>query len=245
MNGDDKNNDLYAKSKISFVVGLMVFFVSLFLEGYFFQVYDPSGKLAAYWSYSFMFGWTTSIEENSLNELFKPLNFQFPYAVNIVFLGCIGVAFYLAITKNLEVEEGLESLRYHAYANFFVLILGVFYLLIFPVFYLARINFYFPCILFTDLKSSITYVYSVGLGYIFQVIGFVLVFPYTIFFYKTIDGFQKTENAPEKLLDNYKKKAQEKIDFESLIAEEKEKLKVQHVNLREGSLMNKRRRIYT
>ncbi len=241
MNDNKKlNNGLYAKSKISFVVGLMVFFVSLFLESYFFQVYDPSGKLAAYWGYSFMLEWSTPLEENSLNEFFKPASLRFPYVVNIAFLGCVGVAFYLAITTNLEEEEGLESLRYHAYANFFVLILGVFYLLIFPVFYLAQVNFYFPCILFTDLKSGITYLYSVSLGYVFQLIGFVLVFPYTVFFYKTLDGFQKTESTPVKLLDNYKKAAQETIDFESLIAEEK--LNASNNNLAEGKFSYERKR---
>ncbi len=220
MKDNNNINNNYQKSRICFLAGLVALSASLFFESYFFQAFDPSGAKIAHWSYSFAFGWRTPISSGAFNGLVAPNDLGFPFALNVVFLACVSVAFYLAVAKDIEGEDGLENLMYNAYANFFVLILSVFYLLIFPTTYLSPHNLYYPFVEFIDYRANAIFQYSLSVGYVLQLAGFFLTFPYTIFFYETVRNFEKRGSSSESMMEKYKEASQEDIDLEGLIAEE-------------------------
>jgi hypothetical protein len=53
-----------------------------------------------------------------------------------------------------------------------------------------------------------------------QLVGFLLIFPYSLHYYVTITQFEKQQNTPERRIASYIEKVQEHIDFDKYIAEE-------------------------
>ncbi len=212
--------------RIMYVLGLLFAFVSFFLEWYIYQVYDSHNSLKSYWSYNPVTGWTTLFSENStFNYTLKPKTFQIPIALTILYIIILVVSAYTVIFRDVEQYDPLEKLTFHAYANMFLLILMLFYIFAFPVFYLLPNDLYFPFLLVKDKDTELIYHYSIGPGYFAQLLSFIFVFPYAIFYYYTVTGFRSQEYSAKKKVSQYINDVQEPIDMDTLIAREQLKLK--------------------
>ncbi|GAG60441.1 unnamed protein product, partial [marine sediment metagenome] len=72
--------------------------------------------------------------------------------------------------------------------------------------------------------NTITY-YSIGIGYILQLFGFVLIFPYSLYYLLTITALERSRQIPEIQIEKIIQKIQEPIDLDEFIAEEELKIK--------------------
>jgi len=214
------------KFKILFLVGLGLLIVSLFLDWYYFQVFDENQELIASWSYNPFTEWSTSFSEDAaFNRLVEPSNLNIPLVINIAVLCCVVLTIYGLIYKDLEKNKTLDKLYPYAYINFTLLILNAFYIFIFPIFYLYPNRLYFPFLVYNDLELNYNFYYLIGPGYFLQLISFIIIFPYAFFYYQTIVKFETKEHSTSKVINRIIEKAQEPLDFDKLIAEESLKLK--------------------
>ncbi|MFX0072881.1 MAG: hypothetical protein ACFFAO_17530 [Candidatus Hermodarchaeota archaeon] len=217
--------------KIVFLIGLVLLFTSFFLDWYIIQVFNSERKLIAYWSYNPLFEWKTIFSDQAIfNNSIRPKDLKVsPILAGIYFI-CLILSAYSAIFYDLEKKDNLEKIQRYAYVNLFLLSLVLFYLFVFPAFYLLPNKLYYPFLRIIDKDSNYTYYYSIGLGYILQMIGFVLIFPYTIFYYQTAVKFRLQIYTPKKIVDNYLETFQETIDIDKLIAQEELKSKLGEVS---------------
>ena len=235
--------DLKLIFRISFIIGLTVLFISLFLDWYIIQIYNSSNNLIAEWNYNPITEWNTEIS----NEKFKsPKNILIPFAINLLFIISIAFSGYIALFNDLEKiekkpkkEKDLDKFKLYSYAIFFLITLNLYYIFAFPAFYLMQNKLYFPVLRQKDLELNVTYYYFIGPGYVSQVIAFMLVFPYAMFYYRTLEKFQKKDHIASKVVKNYIQNAQEKIDFDKLIAQENLKLKYEDIELETITLENR------
>ena len=146
--------------------------------------------------------------------------------VNKLELFVLPVTTFSVILRDVEKYSRLEQLTFYAYSNILLLILMLFYIFAFPVFYLIPNNLYFPFVHIKDNDSDLTYQYSIGPGYAVQIIGFILVFPYALFYFTTIMRFQSQKVTAQTKVDKYLKTIEESVDMDKLIAKEKLKLKL-------------------
>jgi hypothetical protein len=224
--------NLKTKFKYLYLAGWLLLFTSLFLEWYLFQVYSGN-KLLASWNYSFFTEWTTLISGgNSFNTRMRPSNLMVPFPITLLFIGVLFVSGYSVLFKDLETQE-LNKLSNYAYVNLCLLALNIYYIFVFPLFYLMPQKLYFPYLLVKDPHSELTYFYSIGPGYVLHILGFILVFPYAIFYYQTVKRFESKANTPENLVQNYLRQVQEPLDLDELIAKEQVKLKFKNSSVNE------------
>ena len=104
------------------------------------------------------------------------------------------------------------------------------FLLVFPLLYLLPRALYFPLIYLEDLETGFNYFYSIGLGYLSHLIAFLLIFPYNIFYFRTINQFEKENNTPEMLVKKLIKETEEDLELDKLIAQEEFKSKFKNSN---------------
>ena len=84
--------------RILYVLGLLLSFVSLFLEWYIYQVYDSHHSLKSYWSYNPITGWSTVFSKNStVNNALKPHTFHIPITVTVLYFIMLVVSAYTVI----------------------------------------------------------------------------------------------------------------------------------------------------
>jgi hypothetical protein len=83
---------------------------------------------------------------------------------------------------------------------------------------------YFPFLEQNDPFLEVKFLYTVHIGYLIQIFGFILLFPYTIFYYHTLNSFEKESHSPENVINSYLEKIQEPLDFDKYIREEELKL---------------------
>ncbi|MFX1338949.1 MAG: hypothetical protein ACFFDK_10095 [Promethearchaeota archaeon] len=220
------SSNIKKKFKLLFILGLILLFASLFLEWYVLQVYNSSHTLIAYWSYNPLTGWSTIFSEGStFNNIVKPEEIQMPLVLTGLFMVVLVISAFSAIFKDLESQGDLEKLYPYAYVNLFLIALNLYYIFAFPVFYLLPHKLYFPFLLVKDREMDVVYHYSIGAGYILQIIGFIMIFPYCTFYYNTIVRFISKEQSPDKIIKRYVQYIQENLDLDKLIANEELKLK--------------------
>lgn len=206
--------------KIVFIAGTIIIFISLFVDWYTFQMFH-NGILTVSWNYNIFFEWSTRFPSGiSINESYKPENLGVPPILNFLFIGAIIFSIYTTLFKDLEQSEDLSSLKKYSIGFVCLIALSLFYIVIFPVLYLISNEFYFPSLVDNDLDLAMKFSYFISYGYILQLIGFLLVFPYSMHYYITITQFERQENTPEKRIASYIDKMQEQIDFDRYIAEE-------------------------
>jgi len=209
-----------------FALGLLLSFVSLFLEWYIYQVYDSHHSLKSYWSYNPITGWSTVFSESStVNNTLKPHTFNIPITLTILYIIMLAVSAYTVIFRDVEQHEKLEKLTINSYANIFLLMLMLYYIFAFPVFYLIPNDLYFPFLHVKDKEANMIYQYSIGPGYYVQIFGFICVFPYALFYYYTVNGFRSQEHSAKNAVKQYVKDVQDPVDMDKLIANEQLKLK--------------------
>ncbi|MFX0025322.1 MAG: hypothetical protein ACFE8M_02830 [Candidatus Hermodarchaeota archaeon] len=209
-----------------FVIGLVLALISLFLDWYIFQAFNIEGEQVVYWSYSPLFDWYSPIFASGsvFNELYKPQNSAIPFAMTILFIISVFLSIFGVLFKDIEKDHLFQKLRFYAYIHIFTVLFTAFYIFIYPIWYLLPNNLYFPFVEQNDPFLEVQFLYSVHIGYIIQIIGFILLFPYTIFYYHTLNLFEKESQSPENVVKRYLKKIQEPLDFDKYIREEELKL---------------------
>lgn len=206
--------------KIVFLAGITLLFVSLFVDWYLFQVFD-NGILVASWEYNILFEWTTKFPSGiTVNESHRPGNLNIPLAVHFLFIGLIIFTVYTVFFKDLERSENLIGLKSYSLGFLILLVLILFYIVIFPVAYLFPNELYFPSLLDNNIDLAMEFSYSISYGYVLQLVGFLLVFPYSLHYYHTITSFEKQENTDERKIASYIEGVQESVDLDRYIAEE-------------------------
>lgn len=209
------------KYRFAFLAGVLLLFMSLFLDWFHLEAYKD-GKQIANWSYNIFTEWSSTKKASGFNKEARPNNLQVPMAMNILFVITIFLAIYSVLFRTIDEKKDLsqKSMGF-AYLNFFLLFLNGFYVFIFPFFYLIPNNLFFPFIIVKDTETKIVYHYFIGTGWVFQVIAFILIFPYTLFYYDVARKFELKEYTPKKIIKKYTAHIRENIDFDGLIAEEK------------------------
>ena len=214
------------KFKVIYLIGLILLFTSLFLEWYSFQAYTSDNKLIGFWSYNLFTEWSTMISgDQHFNNKIKPNNLSIPIEISILFIFSIIASGYSVLFKDLEQNVELDKLYPYAYLNFLLISLNLYYIFVFPIFYLLPNKLYFPFLLVKDRESGVDYYYSIGPGYVLQIIGFIMIFPYILFYYFTINSFKSEQQSPKNVIQRYIQQVQEPLDLDSLIAKEELKLK--------------------
>jgi hypothetical protein len=207
--------------RIIYFIGLILLFFSLFLDWYSFEIYDFENELVVSWSYYFFIGWVTPFSESSpLNEAMKPENVSIPFIVNILLFIALIASGYIVILKNVDQATNIKSYNKYGYVNGFLLFLIAYYIIICPVMYLIPNELYYPLLNIRNYDSELIKWYTIGPSYILQVISFPLIFPYSVFYFKTISKFIQHERTPEKIFHRMIQKSQELLDLDQYIAEE-------------------------
>lgn len=228
---------LKTKFKYLYLTGWLLLFTSLFLEWYIFQVYSSGNTLIASWNYSLFTEWTTLISSsNSFNSRMRPSNLKVPLEITVVFIGLLFISIYSILFKDIESQE-LSGLNPYSYVNICLLALNLYYIFVFPLFYLLPQKLYFPYLLIKDPRSELTYFYCIGPGYLLQIVGFIMIFPYIMFYFQTVKRFESKASSPLNLVQNYLRQVQEPLDLDQLIAKEQVKLKLDNSNVSEPQIV--------
>ncbi|MHA2390620.1 MAG: hypothetical protein ACXAEX_01520 [Promethearchaeota archaeon] len=206
--------------RIIFLGGIVLLFISLFLDWYSFQVYDVNNELIATWSYNILFEWSTEFLAGiGINEEYRPANLNVHSFVNIVFIILLVASIYIILFKEVD-SKNTDSLTGYPYILIFMVILVIFYIGILPVVYLFPNQLYFPVLSYFDIELEITFSYSISFGYILQLCGFILVFPYSLYYFLTITELERSKQVPHVKIEKYIEIIQEPLDIDRLIAEE-------------------------
>ena len=200
-----------------FFIGLIVLFLSSFFDWYSFSMINSNGETIVKWSYHLFFGWTTPFSNSSVNNEYRPESSLFPIAINIILIGLIIFSVYIVIFKNIENISSEKNKIIYGYGIMALCILILYYISSFP-WYLGEL--YYPAINIEDLESGSTFIYTIELGYILQILAFPMIFAYALYYFMTAFKFEKEESTPERIVHDLVLKVQEELDFDKLIAEE-------------------------
>jgi len=197
-----------------FLIGLISLFLSFFLEWFSFRVFSETETIAS-WQFNLFNGWVSPI-----NDYLRPEQIEIPFFINVMAIILIILTGYIVFFMSIENAADLEKYRTYAYINGALLILVLCYISLFPFLYLLPKDLYYPLFYITNPDSSVTTAYSVGLGYILQLISFPLLFPYSIFYISTILKFGQEGNNIELKVNKLIEQYQEDIDLDKYIADE-------------------------
>lgn len=161
--------------KVLFIIGSFLLVISCFLEWYSFQYFDLDLNSESIFSYFPLFGMSLVKNQTGVNDIFTPNTFMPPY-LQYIFIGIIVFSLFSFGVLNATSNQRIFSTFSSA-----VLLLNVYYLIIFPSIYLLQNDLYFPFLRLTEPNLNIRLTYSFGLGYYFQVLGFLLTFPLTLY----------------------------------------------------------------
>jgi len=228
------------KFRVLFIIGLMLLFTSLFLEWYILQAFNAKKILIAYWSFNPLTEWSTRFSETAaFNNLIKPNDLHIPIIIIVLFILLLVCSLYSVIFKNFEEKIEIEKLTFYAYILIFLLTLNLYFIFLFPILYLIPNELYFPFLLIKDRELNVTFYYAIGPGYLLQIVGFILFFPYSLFYYKTVFKFKSEKGSSESIIANLMQRIRHPIDLDELIAKEKLKLKLNDKNLADLDDVNK------
>lgn len=221
-----ENSKAVVYSKLGFLAGAILLFISLFLEWYTFQVFDETGTLIASWTYTIFFEWDTPfLAGNPTNEGYRPLDLDVPLIITILFIIVLIAAVFVLLLKDIDSTSSATELRRYSYIPLFLVILTTFYIVVFPIMYLLPNELYFPVLTNIDSELNYSLSYSISFGYILQLCGFVLIFSYALYYYITVAELEKRDNTPHVQIEKIITHVQEKLDLDKYIAEEVEELR--------------------
>ena len=206
-----------------FIIGLALAGIALFLDWYTFQAFDHYGNLIGYWSYIPLFDWHSVFDTGSIfNDSYRPPDNMVPIAIHIMYLSSLALSLFGVLFKDIEHHEFSQNLRFYGYVHIFVMLFIAFYICIIPIVYLLPNQLYFPFVQHYILseKGYIRFIYSIHIGYLFQVVSFLLTFPYSLFYYKTLNSFEQVSYSPENVMGRYVQSIQEPLDLDKFIREE-------------------------
>jgi hypothetical protein len=211
--------------KIVFIIGLLLGFASVFFDWYYFQGVNDSGETVIYWVYNALFDWSTAFSQGAvLNELFAPKNASLPVAIVVTFLAVVLLSAYSVLFLDAERKDNLNKLKQFGFVNLSLVTLIGFFVLIYPLFFLLPNGLYYPFVVYYDYDLELTFYYSIGPGYFFQLISFVFTFPYAMFNHLTINSFEKERSSVENATNRYIESVREDLDLDKLISIEEFKL---------------------
>lgn len=205
-----------------FIIGLVLAAISLFLDWYTFQAFDQYGNLIVFWSYIPLFEWHSVFDAGSIfNGSYQPFS-TVPYLVHILYLISLIISLFGVLFKDLDNTEFSQQLRFYGYVHIFVVLFIAFYIFIVPIVYFLPQQLYFPFVqhYIATTEGYVKFIYSIHIGYFFQVASFLLTFPYSIFYYKTLHSFEKVVYSPENVMGRYVETIQEPLDLDKHIREE-------------------------
>ncbi|MBA7571185.1 hypothetical protein ES708_12943 [subsurface metagenome] len=211
--------------KIIFTIGLLLGFISVFLDWYYFQGVNDSGEIVIYWVYNVLFDWSTVFSQGAvINDFYEPKNASLPVAVVIAFLVVIFLSAYSALFLDAELKDNLARLKRFGLVNLSLVILIGLFVLIYPLFFLLPNGLYYPFLAYYDHGLEVTFYFSIGPGYFLQLISFACTFPYAMFNYSTINTFEKKRSSAENAINRYIASVREELDLDKLITQEEFKL---------------------
>ncbi len=209
--------------KIIFLIGIIFLFVSLFLEWYQIDIFDLNNVLISSWNYTIFFEWKTEFLSGIFfNDIYRPVNLEVPMILNIIFIIVLMVSVYILLFKEINLSENILLQKRLSFIFLFLLTLTVYYIVVFPIMYLFPHNLYFPFITNFDLELQITQFHMIGSGYILQLVGFVMIFPYALHYSLVANELAKKDQIPEIRINQYIKHTQTPLDIDKYIAEELE-----------------------
>ncbi|MBY8987938.1 MAG: hypothetical protein KGD61_05745 [Candidatus Lokiarchaeota archaeon] len=207
--------------KVLFVIGLVLGFASVFLDWYYLQGINDSGETVVYWIYNALFDWSTPFSTGALfNEVYQPKNATMPIAIVIAFIIILFLSAYSVLFHDVERGDNLLKVRRFNFVNLSLVTLVGFFVLIFPLFFLLPNGLYYPFLLYYDYELEVTFYFSIGPGYFFQIISFGFTFPYALFNHSIITTFEKEQSSAENTINRYIKSVREELDLDKLIARE-------------------------
>ena len=207
--------------KIIFVVGLVTGFASVFLDWYYLQGISESGETVVYWIYNVLFDWSTPFSNGALfNEFYQPENATMPIAIVIVYIIMLFLSAYSVLFHDVERGDNLIKVRKFNFVNLSLVTLTGFFVLIFPLFFLLPNGLYYPFLLYYDYELEVTFYFSIGPGYFFQIISFGFSFPYALFNLSVINTFEREQSSVENTINRYIGSVREELDLDKLIARE-------------------------
>jgi hypothetical protein len=222
--------------KIIFIIGLLLSFVSVFLDWYYFQGVNDSGEVVTSWVYNALFDWSTAFSQGaSINEFYEPKNASLPIAIVIAFLVVVFLSAYSALFLDSERKYNLPRLKNFGFVNLSLLTLIGFFVLIYPLFFLLPNGLYYPFLVYYNYELEITLSYSLGPGYYLQLISFACTFPYAMFNHSIINTFEKEQSSVENKINQYISSTREDLDLDKLIAREEFRLESTNDSLKEVS----------
>ena len=211
--------------KIVFIIGLVLGFASVFLDWYYFQGVNNSGETVIYWVYNALFDWSTIFSQGAvINEFYEPKNASLPVAIIIAYLVAIFLSAYSVLFLDAERKDNLVRLKQFGFVNLSLVTLIGFFVLIYPLFFLLPNGLYYPFVVYYDYELEITFYYSIGPGYFFQLMSFVFTFPYAMFNHSIINSFEKERFSMENATNRYIESVRENLDLDKLITTEEFKL---------------------
>ena len=222
--------------KIIFVIGLLLGFVSIFLDWYYFQGVNDSGEVVMHWTYNVLFDWSTMFSQGAvINEFYEPKNASLPIAIVIAYLVVLLLSAYSALFFDSERKDNLVRLKQFGFVNLSLVTLIGFFVLIYPLFFLLPNGLYYPFLAYYDYQLKLTFFYSIGPGYFLQLISFVCTFPYAMFNHSIISTFEKEQSSAENTINRYIKSVREDLDLDKLITQEEFKLESANQPLKKSS----------
>jgi len=216
MKFHEKSVDLL---KLFFIIGLLITFVSLFLEWFFVEVRNESGQKLLESTHSILNGWfTIKFLESSLLDQFIPQNNMISTMMSFIQVFLIISSIIIALFRNPETATNLETTKSNSYFFLTTTFMIIFMIITFPFTILFPNEIFFPGMILENADLSITIYQGIGLGYIFQCLGFILTFPYSFFCYKVATIFEQHSQIPNKNIQLQRVK--ESVNLDQLIAEE-------------------------
>ena len=225
--------NLKIEFRVLYIIGLILLFLSMFMDWYYVQVIGDNGKVYASWSYNPLTEWSTI---SSSDQFKRPPDLLVPLIISIIFLITIPISAYSVLFNDVEKKDDLERLYPYAYVNFFVIVLNLYYIFAFPLFYLIPNDLYFPFMKIESQDVDAMYVFYIGPGYLLQLISFFFIFPYAIFYYKTIEKFKTKKHSYKRVIKSYIEQSQEPLDLDKLITQEELKIKFKDLPIQEDEI---------
>lgn len=206
--------------KISFLIGLILLFLSFFVQWYTFQAYTMNYELVVSWKYNILREWSTLVSDSQFNEALQPTNLSIPLPLNIIFICSIILSGYVILFKDVEQTQSIANYRPYSYILGMTLILNIFYIVIFPLMYLVPQQLYFPFVQIANYNENLIFLFYFDVGYIFHLVAFLLIFPFTLFYFRIVNTFYNEQKSPENRVKTLVQEAQEPLDLDKLIAQE-------------------------
>ena len=171
-------NAIIGTYRVLFIVGCILAFSSCFIDWYHVQYFNELGQVVLSCSYHVFSGW--NIVDHIYNgalEQFYPISP--PLAIEFIcfYFGLLIISIYVAAFKSPNPLKGMKSSQGASYillAATFMTIITTFY---FAFMLLETDGMHVPSLMINDQFYEVTVYQNIGIGFIIQMIAFLLLFP--------------------------------------------------------------------